>query len=260
MINLLAAFILGIVQGITEWLPISSTAHMLIFDRFIRLEISQDARSFFFVVVQLGSILAVIVLYFKDLWPNTRAKWMMWAKIAVATVPLVGISLFWTDALEGRLQAMSVIALALIAYGVVFILVETIGRNRKPRIDSIYSVSFLDSLALGLFQSLSVIPGTSRSGSTIMGGRLLGLSRQTAAKLSFFMAIPAMAGASLLKVMDTGLAFNALEWAVIAVGCLTSFAVSLVVLKSLMDYVKSHTFVLFGIYRIVLAAALLLFL
>lgn len=260
MSELLKSVVFGVVQGITEWLPVSSTAHLLVVDQFIQSALSPNAKELFFVLIQLASILAVVVLYFEQLWPFGSSKqsvWLLWAKIAVASVPAAVAGLALDAYLGAHLQRWSVIIGSLFCYGVLYIFLEKgpIGKGAR-RVESLGAISFVDALMLGLFQVLALIPGTSRSGSTILGGIMMGFNRAVAAQFSFFMAIPVMAGASLLKVIKLGFSYSGSEWAIMAVGFLTSFVVSLVVVKVMIAYIKSHDFSLFGAYRIILSLVL----
>ncbi len=256
--------VLGLIQGITEWLPISSTGHLLLADEFIHLAGSEDFKSVFWVVVQLGSVLAVLVLYWDVLSPFKQDRiernraFSLWAKVLVATIPAGIAGLFLDDLIDSKLSVWPVISAALFIYGILYIVVERKIRI-KTRIKDIDAVGYKDALKLGLFQMLALIPGTSRSGSTILGGMLLGFDRTVAAKFSFFMALPVMAGASLLRLLKHGLGFSSYEWTLIGFGTLVSFIVSLVVIKKLVDYVRKHDFAPFGVYRIVLSALVVLY-
>lgn len=257
-IELLKAIILGIVQGITEWLPVSSTGHLILVEEFIRFELSQAFVNTFFVVIQFGSILAVIVLFFRKLNPFDRYKnstekketFNLWVKIAVASVPAAIIGFLFDDIIEQALYNPTTVALMLIVYGVLFIAVES--RRRRQRITELNDIGYFTALFIGLFQVLALIPGTSRSGATILGAVLLGTSRYIAAEFSFFMAVPVMIGASGYKLMKAGMDFSGLEWLVLAVGSIIAFIISIFAIKFLMDYIKKHDFKVFGYYRIVL--------
>ena len=283
--EILKAILFGIVEGITEWLPISSTGHIILLDEFIRLNVApelgeafaEEYMSMFEVVIQLGAILAVAVLFFERLNPFASSKsdaekkgtWTLWLKVLVASVPaaIVGIVvdkiveiLTGTD-IDGWLYNFVVVAIMLVVYGVLFIAVEIWQSKKTPSVDTADGISYTEALLMGCFQVLAIIPGTSRSGSTILGARVLGISRTAAAEFSFFMGIPAMLGASLLKslgfvsyVSESDVSVPALAWAVLAVATVVSFAVSLVVIRFLMDFVKKHDFKVFGIYRIILGA------
>lgn len=280
-IELIKTFIIGIIQGITEWLPISSTGHMILFNGFWGLNVSPDFWDMFSVVIQLGSIMAVVVLYFKKLNPFSTSKsavekkstWNLWGKVVVGSIPVAIVGLMINDLLDALLYAdgselkintigMIVIAAALVIYGIAFILIEKLKKNVEDKVNTTDCISYARALGVGAFQALAVIPGTSRSGSTILGARLLGISRTAAAEFSFFLAIPAMLGASLLKVVKylliDKLAIAPDEWIILAVGCAVAFIVSLIVIRFLTDFLKKHTFVPFGIYRIILGAAIVL--
>ena len=270
MIEILKAILFGIVEGITEWLPISSTGHLILLNEFVNLEMSDAFRSMFDVVIQLGAILAVIVLFFHKLNPfspkkdkrQKRRTWELWAKVIVAIIPsgLVGIVL--DDWMDAHLHNAVVVSIALIVYGVAFIWVERRNSGHAPRLKNVYEIDYKTALLIGAFQCLSLIPGTSRSGSTILGGILVGVSRAAASEFSFFMAIPTMLGASaikLLKFLVSGVTATGMEIAVLIVGCLVSFLVSLVVIRKLMAYVRKHSFSAFGVYRIVLGVIVLVY-
>lgn len=270
MIECLKAVLFGIVEGVTEWLPISSTGHMILLDEFIQLNVSGEFKEMFEVVIQLGAILAVIVLFFHKLNPfspqksvtKKRATWQLWARVVVAVLPSAVIGLLLDDWMNEHLYNYVVVALALIVYGVAFIVVERLHAGKKQAIRRVEDIDYRTALLIGAFQCLSLIPGTSRSGSTILGGILLGTSRAAAAEFSFFLAIPTMVGASglkLVKFLMSGVPINGTEIGVLIVGCLVSFAVSLAVIKALMKYVRSHSFSAFGVYRIVLGALVLLY-
>lgn len=261
--ELLKSVVLGIVQGITEWLPISSTGHMLLFNEFLKMDMSEACWNVFKVVIQLGSILAVVVLYFHKLNPLSPKKsaaekkhtWELWAKVLVASIPTAVIGLLLDDFVDSTLSVPWVIAVALILYGVLFIWMES--RNRAPKITELNAMSYRTALWMGVFQTLAIVPGTSRSGSTILGATLLGCSRTIAAEFSFFMAIPAMVGASGLKIVSAAVKgslfqFTQNEWILLAVGFVVAFAVSLVVIRALMQFIQKHSFKPFGYYRILL--------
>ena len=262
-LEILKAIFLGIVEGITEWLPISSTGHMILVEEFLKLNASEEFKEMFFVVVQLGAICAVPVLFWQKLYPFSKNKsreekkrtWDLWFKVIVGVLPAALIGLFLDDILDKYLYNYVVVSLALVIYGVAFILVEKFRKNTQYRINDVHDIGYKDALLIGAFQVLSLVPGTSRSGSTILGGMLTGVSRTASAEFSFFMAIPIMLGASLLKLvkfMASGVGVSGLEISVLLVGIVVSFIVSLVSIKFLMDFVKKHDFSPFGIYRIVL--------
>ncbi len=265
-IEILKAVLFGIVEGITEWLPVSSTGHIILLDQFIRLNVSDAFMSMFEVVIQLGAILAVVVLFFHKLNPfspkkDTQEKkntWLLWAKVVVAVLPaaVIGIPLddWMESAITGYTEAL-VIAAALIFYGILFMVVEKRNETRPPKVSEVTLIDWKTAIFIGCFQCLSLIPGTSRSGSTILGAILLGVGRSAGAEFSFFLAIPTMLGASALKLLKfilTGIAPTGTEIAVLAVGCIVSFVVSLLVIKGLMEYVRRHSFSVFGVYRIIL--------
>ena len=269
IIELLKAVLFGIVEGITEWLPVSSTGHIILLDEFIKLKVSSDAfKSMFDVVIQLGAILAVVVLFFSKLNPISPKKtteekkntWLLWAKVVVAVLPSAVIGLLFEDILDTYLYSYIVVALALIFYGVAFIFVEKRNQTKPASIESVHDIDFKTAIFIGCFQVLSLIPGTSRSGSTILGAILLGVSRSAGAEFSFFLAIPTMLGASALKGLKfllEGPAVTATDIGVLITGCVVSFVVSLLVIKGLMDYVRKHNFSVFGWYRIVLGILVL---
>ena len=265
MIEILKAVLLGIVQGITEWLPVSSTGHMILVDEFVKLNFSPTFISTFLVVIQFGSILAVLLIFFKKLNPFDSSKskiekketLSLWAKVIVAVIPSGIIGVLFEEDIDRLFFNSTTVALALIIYGVIMIVIEN--RDKKPAVSDFSEVSYKLALGIGLFQCLALIPGTSRSGSTIIGATLLGASRYVAAEFSFFLAIPTMLGASLLKLVKTGFAFSGFEWLVLGVGSVVAFVVSVIVIKFFMDYIKKHDFKAFGYYRIVLGIIVLLY-
>lgn len=265
MIEILKAVLLGIVQGITEWLPVSSTGHMILVDEFVKLNFSPTFISTFLVVIQFGSILAVLLIFFKKLNPFDSSKskvekketLSLWAKVIVAVIPSGIIGILFEEDIDRLFFNSTTVALALIIYGVIMIVIEN--RNKKPSVSDFSQVSFKLALGIGLFQCLALIPGTSRSGSTIIGATLLGASRYVAAEFSFFLAIPTMLGASLLKLLKAGFVFSGFEWLVLGVGSVVAFVVSVIVIKFFMDYIKKHDFKAFGYYRIVLGIIVLLY-
>ncbi len=259
----LKAIILGIIEGITEWLPISSTGHMILFDEFVKLDVSEGFKEMFFVVIQLGAILAVPFLFWDKLWPFTKKKSSeerkrvisLWLKVIVGAIPAAIIGVLLDDILDTYLYNYVIVSIALVVYGVGFILVERMNKGKAPRVDSVYDLTYTDALRIGAFQVLSLVPGTSRSGSTILGGMLTGVSRTASSEFSFFMAIPIMLGASALKILKfilEGFTATGFEIGLLATGIVVSFLVSLLAIKLLMDFVKKHDFSPFGIYRIVL--------
>ncbi|HKM06928.1 MAG TPA: undecaprenyl-diphosphate phosphatase [Sphaerochaeta sp.] len=262
MLEVMKALLLGVVQGITEWLPISSTGHLLLLDELLKLAMSPKGKELFMVIIQLASILAVIILYFSLLNPFSAKKdktertntWILWAKVLIATIPAGVAGVLLDDLMDTYLYTWQVIVIALAVYGVVYVVLEKKGRGTKePRITSLDALSFKDAAAMGAFQMLALVPGTSRSGSTILGGILFGIDRPIAAQFSFFMAIPVMAGASLLKLLKLGFLYTKDEYLLIAVAFVASFVVSLVCIKGLVAYVRKHDFSIFGFYRIALA-------
>ncbi len=270
----LKVLLLGVIEGVTEWLPISSTGHLILVDEFVKLNQSEAFMEMFNVVIQLGAILAVVVLYWGKLWPfcmpkgksgNVVArcckvdKIILWCKIVVACLPAMIIGLPLDDWMDENLHNGFVVAVALIFYGIVFIFIENYNKKRTPRITSLNELSFKDALLIGVFQVLSLVPGTSRSGSTIIGGILIGTSRELAAEFTFFLAIPVMFGASALKLLKFGLAFTSVELAVLIVGMVVAFVVSIIAIKFLMGYIKKHDFKAFGWYRIVLGIIVLVY-
>lgn len=266
IVEFLKVIILGIVEGITEWLPISSTGHLILADEFIQLDVTPEFMEMFRVVIQLGAILAVVCLYFSRLWPfrNQKSasnaweryvdmdKMVLWFKIIVACLPAVAIGLPFDDLLEEKLYNYVVVALMLILYGILFLIIENYNAKRTPKVTDLKDLTFRTAFLIWIFQVLSLIPGTSRSGSTIIGGILLGTSRTVAAEFTFFLAIPVMFGASLLKLVKFGLHFTGAEALILLVGMLTAFLVSILAIKFLMGYIKKHDFKVFGWYRIVL--------
>ena len=269
MLEIIKAVILGIVQGITEWLPISSTGHLILVERFLRLNQSQEFKDLFVVIIQFGSILAVLTLYFHKLNPfspkksvqEKRDTWSMWFKVIIAMLPAAVAGVLLDNLVTSTLSVPFVIALALIVYGVLFILIER--QHKKPRISSIDEMSYKTALLIGVFQVLSLIPGTSRSGSTILGAVILGTSRSVAAEFSFFLAIPVMFGASLLRgvkfVMENGLALDAGGGWILLVGTAVAYLVSLWAIRFLVGYIRKHDFTAFGYYRIVLGMLVLIY-
>ncbi len=262
-IEYIKAVILGIIEGITEWLPVSSTGHMILFDEFVKLDVSESFKEMFFVVIQLGAILAVPILFWDKLWPFTKKKtaeergrtFSLWFKVIVGAVPAAIIGVLLDDLLDTYLYNYVVVSIALIVYGIAFILVERFRKKDGFRVESVYDLTYTDALKIGAFQVLSLIPGTSRSGSTILGGMLTGVSRTASSEFSFFMAIPIMLGASGLKILKfllEGFTATGDEIALLLVGIVVSFLVSLLAIKLLMDFVKRHSFSVFGVYRIVL--------
>ena len=269
VIELIKVIFLGIVEGITEWLPISSTGHMLPVDEFIQMNITQEFKDMFLVVIQLGAILAVVILFWEKMWPFQRktatqpaVRWdtiQMWLKVVVACIPGAVVTILFDDYIEAHLHTPVVIAAALIVYGIAFILIENWNKKRTPKVNTLGEITYRTAFLIGLFQVLSIIPGTSRSGSTIIGALLIGVSRVAAAEFTFFLAVPVMFGLSFVKLLQFGFTFTSAEIWTLVVGCLVAFLVSVVVIKFLMGYVKKHDFKVFGWYRIVLGAVVLLY-
>ena len=290
LIEIIKAIIFGVVEGITEWLPVSSTGHLILLDEFLKLNVAGDLgsvfadeyMSMFEVVIQLGAILAVVVMFFTKLNPfapsksreEKRGTWSLWFKVAVASIPAALVGIVGDKILEkvtgrdidGWIYNAITVAAALIVYGILFIIVEKWQANKPTRIERVEDIGYRDAILIGCFQTLSIVPGTSRSGSTILGSRIMGIARPAAAEFSFFMGIPAMVGASLIKgygffdyVSETGVSVPAIAWVVLAVASVVAFAVSMVAIKFLMEFVKKHSFAPFGIYRIILGALVLLY-
>lgn len=273
MIEYIKAILFGIVEGITEWLPVSSTGHLILLDEFVRLDVSEAFYEMFQVVIQLGAILAVIVLFFHKLNPFSPQKtapqkkdtWSLWLKVVAAVIPSALVGVLLDDWMDAHLYNYFVVALMLIAYGIAFLFVEKWNQKRTLAVADVGSITYKTALLMGAFQCLSLIPGTSRSGSTILGAIILGVSRSAGAEFSFFMAIPTMLGASGLKLLKYVLdiqdgaaaAPNQTEIGVLVVGCVVSFLVSLAVIRGLMEYVRKHNFSIFGVYRIVLGVLVL---
>ena len=268
-IDVLKVIFLGIVEGITEWLPVSSTGHMLLVDEFIKLNITPEFKEMFFVVIQLGAILAVVLIFWNKMFPfqfSDKRKpiikydiFSMWFKVVVACIPGAVVTLLFDDFIDAHLHTAVVIALMLIIYGVAFIVVENRNHHRTPKIRKLNEITYQTAFIIGLFQVLSIIPGTSRSGSTIIGALIIGVSRVAAAEFTFFLAVPVMFGLSFIKLIKFGFAFTGAEVATLAIGTVTAFVVSLFAVKFLMGYVKKHDFKIFGIYRIILGIIVLIY-
>lgn len=289
-IEILKAFVFGVVEGITEWLPVSSTGHLILLDEFLKLNaaptlgstFAEEYMSMFEVVIQLGAILAVVVMFFGKLNPfasskssmEKRATWSLWFKVLVSSIPAALVGVVGDKLLEkatgkdidGWIFNAVTVASALIVYGVLFIVIEHFGKTKSASVESVDCVSYKQAIFIGCFQTLSIVPGTSRSGSTILGARMLGIARPAAAEFSFFLGIPAMIGASLIKgygffdyVSESSVSVPVLAWAVLAVSGAVAFGVSMVAIKFLMDFVKKHSFAPFGVYRIILGALVLLY-
>ena len=277
-LDIVKSIIFGIIEGITEWLPISSTGHLILAEQFIKFEnVSPEFWSMFQVVIQLGAIFAVILIYFKNIWPFTKNKekaikpkgilsffdkniMNLWGKILVACIPAAIIGILFDEIFEELFYNPTCIAIALIVFGIAFIVVENWNKNKRGGKDKNSEITYKDALIIGIFQLLAAIfPGTSRSGATIIGGLLIGLSRANAAEFTFYLAIPTMLGASLLKVLKFGLAFTTAEIVILVIGMLVSFIISMFVIKFLMNYIKKHDFKVFGYYRIILGIIVLLY-
>lgn len=287
-VEILKVILLGIVEGITEWLPISSTGHMIIIDEFVKLNVSEEFKEMFFVVIQLGAILAVLVLYWQKLWPfvsgkksnhvmyakdyqgnngfikflNKYVKWdtmEMWFKVLVASLPAAVIGLPFDDTLDELFYNFQTVSVTLIIYGVLFIVMENRNKGKTPKVDDFQTMTYKHALLIGIFQILALIPGTSRSGATIIGAMIIGTSRYVAAEFSFFLAIPIMFGASLLKMVKFGFSFQTNEIVILIVGMVTAFVVSVIAIKTFMSYIKKKDFKVFGYYRIVLGIILIVY-
>lgn len=269
-IEILKVIFLGIVEGITEWLPISSTGHMLLVDEFIHLNMSAAFKEMFFVVIQLGAILAVVVMFWKKMFPFQlkdktqpvikKNTFIIWLKVIIACIPGAVITILFDDYIEAHLHTPMVIATTLIFYGLAFIVIEIWNRKNIPIIPSLEDISYRIAFLIGMFQVLSIIPGTSRSGATIIGALLLGVSRVAAAEFTFFLAVPVMFGLSAIKILKFGISFTITEFLFLVIGMITAFAVSILVIKFLMGYIKKHDFKIFGWYRIVLGILVILLL
>ena len=273
MIEILKAILFGIVEGITEWLPISSTGHLILLNEFVTLDVSEEFWSMFEVVIQLGAILAVVVLFWDRIFPFYFGKkarenggvirkdvFVLWFKIIAACVPAAIVGLAFDDVLEEYFYNYQTVAIMLIVFGVLFILVENHNKGKKPKINSLGEITYTTAILIGVFQLIAaVFPGTSRSGATIVGALMIGVSRTVAAEFTFFLAIPVMFGASLLKIVKFGFTFTSMELAILLVGMVVAFVVSILVIRFLMGYIKKHDFKVFGWYRIVLGALVLIY-
>ena len=268
-LEILKVIFLGIVEGVTEWLPISSTGHMLLVDEFIHMNLSEQFKEMFFVVIQLGAILAVVLLFWHKMFPFQfkdkkkgfvrRDVFSMWFKVVVACIPGAVVTILFDDFIEAHLKTPVIIAAMLIIYGIGFIFIENGNKRRRPRVQTLNDITYKTAFIIGLFQVLSIIPGTSRSGSTIIGALLIGVSRVAAAEFTFFLAVPVMFGLSFLKLLKFGFAFTGAEVVTLLIGCVVAFVVSILVIKFLMSYIKKHDFKAFGWYRIVLGIIVLLY-
>ncbi len=275
MIEILKAILFGIIEGITEWLPISSTGHMILLNEIVSLNVSEEFYSMFEVVIQLGAILAVVVLYWNSIWPFglklkepvkdsgilkyfDKPKWIMWIKVLVACIPAAIVGVLFNDQLEALFYNYVCVAIALIVFGVAFIIVENNHKGKPAKINSIAELDYKTVIFIGLFQLIAAIfPGTSRSGATIVGALILGVSRTVAAEFTFYLAVPVMFGASLLKLVKFGFAFSVLEFFILVIGMIVAFITSMFVISFLMSYIKKHDFKVFGYYRIVLGIIVL---
>ena len=277
MIEILKAILFGVVEGITEWLPISSTGHMILLDEIVKLNVSEDFYSMFQVVIQLGAILAVVIIFWKKIWPFGKKEnaaplsesgvgvwiktdiFVLWFHILVSCVPAAIVGILWDDLFEELFYNPTCVALALIVFGVAFIIVETRKSGHNAKINAVADITYTTAFLIGMFQLIAAIfPGTSRSGATIVGALIIGVSRTVAAEYTFYLAIPVMLGASLLKIAKFGLGFTPMEAAILAVGMIVAFVVSMFVIKFLMDYIKKHDFKVFGWYRIALGVIVLI--
>ncbi|MEG1705612.1 MAG: undecaprenyl-diphosphate phosphatase [Clostridia bacterium] len=267
ILEFLKVIFLGIVEGITEWLPISSTGHMILVNEFLRLNVTDAFKEMFFVVIQLGAILAVVILFFNKLNPFSNKKdkeekkstISLWIKVLIASIPAGVIGLLFNDKIDELFYNYTTVSITLVLYGVLFIIMETWNQNRKdePKIDTLKKLTYKSAFFIGIAQILALIPGTSRSGATILGAMLLGTSRSLAAEFSFFLAIPVMFGASAYKLLKFGFSFTGTEIAMLAIGMIVAFIVSIIVIKLLMEYIKKHDFKAFGYYRIILGIIIL---
>ena len=268
IIELIKVIILGVVEGITEWLPISSTGHMILVDEFIKLDVSADFLEMFLVVIQLGAILAVVFLYwqkllpfdYKNNWKIKKDTFSMWFKIIAACIPAAVVGVLFDDQLNELFYNPPTVAIALIVFGILFIIIENYNKGKKAKINSLSEITYNTALIIGIFQLIAAIfPGTSRSGATIVGAVLFGVSRTVAAEFTFFLAVPVMFGASLLKLVKFGFAFTASELVLLIIGMLVAFVVSMITIKFLMSYIKKHDFKVFGWYRIILGIIVLIY-
>lgn len=267
ILDVIKTIILGIIEGITEWLPISSTGHMILANEFLKLNVSAEFWEMFEVVIQLGAIFAVVVICFKDLFPwgfnmdktDTKETFNLWGKIVVSSIPAAVIGLLFDDYINAHFFNAWTVAIMLIVYGILFIIIEKKHKGKRARVTDVKDVSYKDAFMVGVFQALAIIPGTSRSGSTILGGLLLGLDRNVATSYTFYLAIPAMGGASLLKLLKFGFAFTSSELIILITGMITAFIVSIFAIKFLLKYIRKNDFTVFGYYRIVLGIIVILY-
>ena len=274
IIEILKSILFGIVEGVTEWLPISSTGHMILLNKFVKLNVSPEFWDLFLVVIQLGAILAVVILFWKTIWPFKKVKTrsgktkiifrqsilILWLKALVACIPAAVVGILFDDWIDEHFYNPTVVSIMLILVGVLFIIIETVNKNKVPRVDRLRDLTFKDAFLIGLFQLIAAIfPGTSRSGATILGGLMIGVSRTVASKFTFILAIPVMFGASLLKIVKYGFRFSGYELIILGVGMLVAFLVSILIISFLMSYIRKHDFRIFGVYRIILGALVLLY-
>ncbi len=274
MLDILKAIVFGIVEGVTEWLPVSSTGHMILLNEFVKMNVSAEFWSTFLVVIQLGAILAVVLLYWDKIWPLRRARkknggskivlrkqvLMLWAKTIVACLPAAVIGVALDDWIDEHFYNWVCVSIMLIVVGIAFILIENRNRSIRPVTKSMKDITFMQAFIIGMFQVIAaVFPGTSRSGATILGGLMIGVSRSASANFTFILAIPVMAGASLLKLVKNGISFSGMELGILIVGMLTAFVISLVIIKFLLSYIRKHNFIPFGWYRIVLGVLVILY-
>lgn len=268
VMEILKAVILGVVEGITEWLPISSTGHMILVDEFLKMNVSPEFKDMFLVVIQLGAILAVVLLFWSQMWPFTSKEngWVkkdtfsMWYKVLVACIPAAVVELAAGDYIEATFYNYWVVSLALIIFGMAFILIEDRNKRRKPVVNYLSEITYKDAFIIGMFQLIAAIfPGTSRSGATILGAILIGIARPVAAEFTFFLAVPVMFGASLIKILKFGLTFTSSEAIILLTGMVVAFLVSIIVIRFLMGYIKKHDFKVFGWYRIILGCVVLVY-
>ena len=273
MLNIIKAILFGIVEGITEWLPVSSTGHMILLNEFVKMDVSEEFWEMFLVVIQLGAILAVVLLFWNKIFPFDLSKraieehkvmkketWVLWGKILIACVPAAVVGVLFDDVFDALFYNGVCVSIALIVFGIGFIIIENKNKSTEPKIKSLEEIDIKTALLIGVFQLIAaVFPGTSRSGSTILGGLMIGVSRTVAAEFTFFLAIPVMAGASLLKILKFGFAFTGAETTILLVGTVVAFVVSILIIKFLLGYIRKHDFKVFGWYRIVLGVIVLLY-
>ena len=274
IIEILKSILFGIVEGVTEWLPVSSTGHMILLNEFVKLNVSPEFWDLFLVVIQLGAILAVVILFWKTIWPFKKVKTksgkskiifrkstlILWLKVLVACIPAAVVGILFDDWIDEHFYNAIVVGTMLIVVGVLFIVIEAVNKNKVPRVDRLRDLTFKDAFLIGLFQLIAAIfPGTSRSGATILGGLMIGVSRTVASKFTFILAIPVMFGASLLKIVKYGFGFSGYELLILGIGMLVAFLVSILIISFLMNYIRKHDFKVFGIYRIILGALVLLY-